>query len=274
MPCYICSTCGVQEAETKAPPESCPICLDERQYVPPGGQRWTQLEEMAGHFHNRTEELEPGLHRIWTEPEFGIGQHALLVQGRDGNFLWDCTSLIDEPTVTAISRLGGVAAMGVSHPHFYGSCLDWSRALGGVPIYLSARDRRHMLRPGPEVVFFEEDELEPLPGLRMVRLGGHFEGSSILLWTAGAGGRGALLSGDTLGVAADHAWATLQYSFPNRIPLPASELSRIAGRISDLSFDRLYAAWSGGVIAEDARGAVLRSIARYLEVLSGSWPRG
>lgn len=44
MTTWICATCGV---ETDSRPEVCPICADDRQYVPSGGQRWRTLEELA-----------------------------------------------------------------------------------------------------------------------------------------------------------------------------------------------------------------------------------
>ena len=37
---YICLTCGTQFPRAAEPPESCPICLEERQYVGRDGQRW------------------------------------------------------------------------------------------------------------------------------------------------------------------------------------------------------------------------------------------
>ena len=46
MPNYICVTCGTQFAAADSPPERCPICEDERQYVPPGGQEWTTLDAL------------------------------------------------------------------------------------------------------------------------------------------------------------------------------------------------------------------------------------
>ena len=49
---FICVTCGTQYAEGEAPPESCPICTDPRQYVPPDGQRWTTLAELAAGHEN------------------------------------------------------------------------------------------------------------------------------------------------------------------------------------------------------------------------------
>lgn len=50
-------------------------------------------------------------HRLWgvgTEPKFGIGQRAILVQTPGGNLLWDCLSLVDDETVAALQRLGWV----------------------------------------------------------------------------------------------------------------------------------------------------------------------
>jgi hypothetical protein len=44
---FICVTCGTQFAATAQEPENCPICLDERQYVGHGGQKWTTLDEYA-----------------------------------------------------------------------------------------------------------------------------------------------------------------------------------------------------------------------------------
>ena len=38
---YICVTCGSQFAATVDPPERCPVCEDERQYVGHDGQQWT-----------------------------------------------------------------------------------------------------------------------------------------------------------------------------------------------------------------------------------------
>ena len=67
------------------------ICLDERQYVGWGGQRWTTLERAAGDRVNDVREEEPGLLGIGVDPaESAIGQRALLVQTPGGNVLWDC----------------------------------------------------------------------------------------------------------------------------------------------------------------------------------------
>ena len=49
---HICVTCGTQFAPTERPPPSCPICDDPRQYVPPSGQAWTTLGDLAADHAN------------------------------------------------------------------------------------------------------------------------------------------------------------------------------------------------------------------------------
>jgi glyoxylase-like metal-dependent hydrolase (beta-lactamase superfamily II) len=272
MRAYICETCGVQYPPGDLPPESCLVCQDERQYVGHNGQRWTTLEQLQGQYRNAIVELEAGLHRITTEPEFAVGQGALLVRTEAGNLLWDCLSYLDQATIEAVSQLGGLAAIAISHPHFYGSLVEWSEAFGGIPVYLSELDRAYLVRKSRAVIHFHGNQREPLPGLRIVRLGGHFHGSTVLHWPAGAEGRGALLTGDTIGVVEDNRWVTFLYSFPNRIPLPAGVVEEIARRVEELEFDRLYDGGSGEILA-GAKESVSRSADRYRRMLDGSWQR-
>jgi glyoxylase-like metal-dependent hydrolase (beta-lactamase superfamily II) len=270
---FICLTCGVQHAPSPEPPAACAICEDERQYVGPGGQRWTTLDEMRGRHVNRLVELEPDLVRIDTEPSFAIGQSAYLVRTPAGTVLWDCLSYLDEATVDAVDALGGISAIAISHPHFYASCVEWSLAFGDVPIHLPTVDAEYLMRPSPTVAAFEDDEVAPVPGVRLVRVGGHFRGSTVLLWPAGADGRGVLFTGDSVAVVADHRWVSFLYSYPNRIPLSAPEVRDVAGRVDRLEFDRLYAGWAGDVILSGAREAVRRSADRYVGMVEGVWPR-
>ena len=263
MDAYVCVTCGVQHAPSERPPAYCAICEDERQYVGWEGQQWTTLEDMHGRYRNVLEELEPDLLSIGTEPEFAIGQHALLVKTPIGNVLWDCISYIDDQTVLAVNGLGGIAAIAISHPHFYGSCIEWSDAFDA-PILLPSVDRPWVMRPSRRIRQFAGDEIEPLRGTRVIRLGGHFHGSTVLLWPAGAEGRGALLTGDTIGTGVmDRRYVTFMYSYPNRIPLPAETVRDIADRVGGLAFDRIYGAWPGDVIASGAKESV-RGVGRPL----------
>jgi hypothetical protein len=112
---WICKTCGTQFPPSAQPPEACPICRDERQYVGYNGQQWTTLAQMRNDgFRNEFKEHEPGLTGIGTTPTFAIGERALLVQSAQGNVLWDCMSLIDDETVLGIERLGGLTAIAIS----------------------------------------------------------------------------------------------------------------------------------------------------------------
>ncbi|MGH6919881.1 MAG: MBL fold metallo-hydrolase, partial [Geminicoccaceae bacterium] len=143
----ICVTCGVQLAETNEAPGVCPICTDERQYVGWEGQRWTTLRELQQSHRVVVREEDPNLTGVGIEPPFAIGQRGLLVKSIGGNVLWDCMSLLDDDGLGAVKAQGGLDAIAISHPHFYGAMVEWSRAFGGAPIYLHGDDRQWVMRP-------------------------------------------------------------------------------------------------------------------------------
>ncbi len=261
--CYICKTCGVQFAATTQPPERCPICDDERQYVGPNGQQWTTLTALQTDAHNVIKPVAPNLTGIGTHPGFAIGQRALLVQTPAGNVLWDCISLIDDPTIAAVRALGGISAISISHPHFYSSMVEWSRAFDA-PIYLHADDRQWVMRPDSAIVFWDGETQPLMDGITLIRCGGHFAGSTVLHWAAGAEGRGALLTGDTIQVVSDRRYVTFMYSYPNSVPLPARAIRQIVGAVEPFPFDTLYGGWWDRIVAPDAKDAVTRSAERYI----------
>jgi hypothetical protein len=266
---YICITCGTQFAATVEPPARCPVCEDERQYVGWDGQRWTTMERLRSDRHNAIREEEPNLTGIGSEPAFAIGQRALLIRAPGGNVLWDCISLIDEATVAAVRALGGLAAIAISHPHYYSSMVEWARAFAA-PIYLHAADRQWVMRPDPAIIFWDGETRTLHDGITLIRCGGHFAGGTVLHWPAGADGRGALLTGDILTVAQDRRYVSFMYSYPNLIPLPAATVRRIADTVAPYRFDRLHGAWWGRTVQADAEAAVQRSAARYIAALEGT----
>jgi glyoxylase-like metal-dependent hydrolase (beta-lactamase superfamily II) len=265
MPAYICITCGVQHAESEVPPASCAICEDERQYVGWNGQRWTTLPEMAtSGYRNLLREEDPGITSITTVSAFGIGQQALLVQTPAGNVLWDCVSHLDEATIAAVRERGGIQAIAISHPHFYGTCVEWSEAFGGAPTFIHAADRQWVMRPSPNIVLWEGEAIDALPGLTVVHLGGHFDGATVLYWPGGVEGRGAILSGDTLQVVMDRRYVSFMYSYPNLIPLSPETVERIAGKMRRYRYERVYGAFNGRTVRVDGAQAVERSAERYI----------
>ena len=264
---WICRTCGTQFAESEQPPQTCPICRDQRQYVGYQGQEWITLAQLsADGFHNEFREHEAGLIGIGTAPAFAIGERALLLRHPQGNVLWDCMSLIDDQTVAEIKRLGGLSAIAISHPHFYTTMVEWAERFDA-SIYLHEADRQWVMRPSERIIFWS-GETHPLrEGVTLHRLGGHFAGGVVLHWQQGAQGRGTLLTGDIIQVVADRHWVSFMYSYPNLIPLPAAEVQRIRDRVEPLPFESLYGAWFERVITHDAHESVLRSAERYIRAL-------
>ena len=266
---FICMTCGVQYGETETPPEHCLICEDERQYIGKDGQRWTTVSELQKGYKNRIEEIDPNITGIGTTPSFAIGQRALLDRTPKGNVLWDCISLIDDATVEAIRALGGISAIAVSHPHTIGSVVEYSHAFGNVPIYWHADNRDWVMRPDSVFEFWEDETCEIMDGMTLVRCGGHFVGSDVLHWAAGAEGRGALLTGDTMQVAQDRRFVSFMYSYPNMIPLNAKKVAHIVESVEPYDFDRIYGGWWDSIVKTDAKAAVKRSAERYIKAISG-----
>lgn len=266
MPKFICRTCGMQYGETPEPLSECDICADERQFVGWQGQQWTTLKDLRRSHRNVLRLEEWGLYGIGMEPSFAIGQRALLVTHPDGNVLWDCIPLLDDGLIEMIRGVGGISAIAISHPHYYSSMIDWSRAFDA-SIFLHAADRRWVMRTDPAIEFWDGETLDIGSGRSLIRCGGHFEGGTVLHWPEGAEGKGAILSGDIVQVAQDRRWVSFMYSYPNMIPLAASAVNRIVNAVESFSFDRIYGAFWGKVVATDAKAAVRRSAERYLQAM-------
>jgi hypothetical protein len=266
MTVRLCATCAVEQPEDRPLPDPCPICADERQYVPRDGQRWTTLDELAAQGHRAAiAELEPGITGITVTPRVGIGQQTLLVATPGGNLLWEPGGYLDDGLVDRVERLGGVAAIAASHPHMYGVQLEWSRRFGNAPVLVAAADREWLQRTGDAVRFWD-DRFEVLPGVTLHRVGGHFPGSAVAV-LRGRDGRGVVLAGDTVLVTPD-GWVAFQRSYPNLIPLSAAVVQRIADSFAGFEFDRLYDNF-GSAVPVGADERVQRSAARVIR-----WARG
>ncbi|PAY10802.1 MBL fold metallo-hydrolase [Bradyrhizobium sp. UFLA03-84] len=268
MPLWSCEQCGAQFPDTAAPPPSCPICEDERQYVNWNGQAWLTREQLAGR-HKLVWRDDFGLVGLALEPSFAIGQRALLVPDRGGCVMWDCVPLATAEAIAHVRSLGGLKAIAISHPHYYGAVADWSAAFGNAPVYLHGDDAQWVTRPWPAIVPWQGDSHRISDDILLLRGGGHFAGATMLHWRRGADGHGALLTGDIAMVAMDRRSVSFMYSYPNYIPLNASAVRRIAQVVAPLAFERIYGAWWGKNIASDAKAAFDRSVERYIAAISG-----
>ncbi|HEY9310747.1 MBL fold metallo-hydrolase [Williamsia sp.] len=262
----VCRTCAVEQDSRL--PAVCRICADERQYVPPHGQSWVSLGQLAAEGQRAVvSELEPGLFEIHTSPGVGINQRSKLVRTDAGNLLWDPIGFIDDEAVAAVRAAGPLTAIVASHPHMFGVQVEWSRALGDVPVLVAESDLEWVQRSAPVIEAWRGD-LTVLPGVTLSQPGGHFPGSAVAHWAAGAGGRGVLLSGDTVLPNPDRASVSFMRSYPNRIPLSAAVVERIATALGRFRFDRLYGNFAD-FIDTGATRAVRVSADRHI-----GWVRG
>jgi hypothetical protein len=267
MSVFSCVQCGAQFPEAAVPPQHCPICEDERQFVGWDGQKWLSREAFAAtHRVVWRDDLDvPG---VRVEPGFAIGQRALLLREADGYVMWDCIPLATEDAIAHVRALGGLKSIAVSHPHFYGALADWSAAFGNVSVYLHEADAAWITRPHPTIVPWSGDSLRLSDDILLVRAGGHFPGGTMLHWRAGAEGRGALFTSDIATDVMDRRFVSFMYSFPNYIPLNASAVKGIATAVATLAFDRIYGGWWGRNIETAAKPAFDASVERYLSAIA------
>ena len=140
--------------------------------------------------------------------------------------------------------------------------VEWAHAFDA-PVLLHRADCEWVMRPDEAIEFWDGETRELGEGLTLIRLGGHFAGGTVLHWAA----ERALLAGDIVQVVQDRRWVSFMYSYPNLIPLPASEIRRIVDALDPYELDRIYGAWWGRVVAEDGKAAVRRSAERYLRAI-------
>ena len=264
---FICTGCGTQYAASATPPAACAICSDERQYVTWSGQAWTTHDQLA-RGHRVRLELDHELLGLGIAPAFGIPQRALLLETDAGNILWECISLVTPEAVDSLEARGGVDRIVISHPHFYASMVEWSDALGGVPVLLHANDREWVARTSPAVGWWEGDELRLSPTVTLYRCPGHFPGSTVLHWTDGPGGKPVLFSADALHVTQDRRHVAFPYSVPNHLPARPSDVAETRRRLEGLELDDVYGFTWGLNIIGGGRAAVDESFDRYVAAVT------
>ncbi|SDX77985.1 hypothetical protein SAMN05421504_103819 [Amycolatopsis xylanica] len=243
-----------------APRADCPICEDDRQWVPESGQQWTDLETLrAGEYRVRAEEEGEGVIGLGAEPRFAIGERALLVKAEGGNFLWDCFAYLDEDVVAKVAELGGITGIAVSHPHYYTTMVEWAHTFD-VPVYLHENDRQWIGRPDPSLELWSGSKLDVAPGLTLLNLGVHFAGGTVMHWD-----RGALFSGDIVQVIPDRSHVGFMYSYPNYIPERPEIVRHAAELLEPYEYEQIYGAWWGAVVRSDGAAIVQKSAQRYLK---------
>jgi hypothetical protein len=260
MGAVLCRACATQYAEE---PGACPVCEDPRQYIPHSdGQVFVAWEDYLD-AHEADIRDDHGILGIGATPSFAIGQRALLVKSGAGNVLWDCIPYLDDKIVTRVTEEGGIAAIAISHPHFFSAMVEWARTFA-CPVYVHEADRNWVMRPDPAIRFWEGETLPLGGGVTLIRCGGHFDGSQALHWAE----RRALLAGDTVQVIPDRRYVSFMWSYPNLIPLPAAKVGRIADALTPFPFDTIHGGWWDAVVERDGSEVVRRSAERYVRALA------
>ena len=256
---FICSTCGTQYELSETPPIECQICTDERQYVNPNGQSWVVLADIHKKRKNIITEISSDLYQIYSAPTFAIGQRAHLIKTPQSNILWDCIANLDDSTIDRINALGGIDAIAISHPHYYTTMAQWSKAFNNAPVYLHQKDEKWIFNRDFNLKIWDEPVKKISPGITLINCGGHFAGGTVLHYND------LLLVGDIIQVCPDLKTVSFMYSYPNMIPLAKKEILNIQESLKAFRFNAMYGAF-GNAIKQNANSAFLFSIDRYLKI--------
>ncbi|KAK5637225.1 hypothetical protein RRF57_012937 [Xylaria bambusicola] len=267
----VCKTCGTQfPTDDKTKVTTCFICDDPRQYVPPSGQSFISLDVLRsdGQYKNVFTPIDADpehLIAIATEPKVGIGQRAILVRTSKGNVLWDCITLLDDETIAKVKELGGLKAIVISHPHYYSTHLEWARAFR-CPVYLAIEDMKWLAQHDADWQIFISETETQIHGTTVLKLGGHFPGSMVMLYD------GKLLIADTflttpsglgnwdadaLGTARERPAGmssfAFMWSYPNMIPLAPDALEAMWAVLKGYEFGSTHGAFPGMDIVKTPR---------------------
>ncbi|WP_257668709.1 hypothetical protein [Parapedobacter tibetensis] len=170
--------------------------------------------------------------------------------------------MLDEETIRFISSKGGLSAIAFSHPHYYSNMNDWAKVFD-CPIYIHQADEQYIMDKSEYIHLWEGEEIPLWDDLKLVNIGGHFEGSSVLLISEPSK-KGVILCGDTMYLSPSKNHFALMYSYPNRMPLPISEIKRIKQRLDTLDFNSVYGFYSYQNVIGTAKEILEASVKRYL----------
>lgn len=258
----ICTACGTQFPFISNGPDLCSICMDDRQYIPEQGQTWTNLDELTNNHTVLINKLNDNLYEMSMLPLFGIGQRALLLISPGGNILWDCIALLNEPTIQFIKSKGGLKAIAFSHPHYYSTMNEWAEIFN-CPIYIHQHDEGWIFNKGPNISLWSGTEKSLWDRTRIINVGGHFPGSSVL-HIPFLSPAGTILCGDTFYISPSKKHMAAMYSYPNRMPLSLLEINRIKKQMLDMSFDSMHGFYKYQDIYLNAKEILHDSLERYV----------
>ncbi len=145
--------------------------------MPQDGWRFRTVAEAQAAFPCHWAEVEPGVWRFWNDPVSGIGPSAYVIVTPGGNMGFEGCPVFSEAALDHIAALGGLKVVSASHPHSYGALAQLQDRFDP-----SSPCRRpdFTWSAALQVSWPYDDDLEPLPGLSLIRTAGHFDGHAVL----------------------------------------------------------------------------------------------
>ena len=119
--------------------------VDDRQFPCPTGQAYTTPRQLASKtsFELVPEDSDSRILRIKLDPPVAIGQTPFVFLTNAVAVIWDCFGFVSIQLIQHICKLsctGKVAAIFISHPHFFGTSLTWAKMLD-CNVFISKLDR-------------------------------------------------------------------------------------------------------------------------------------
>ncbi len=138
---------------------------------------------------------------------------------------------------------------------------EWSEKFN-CPIYLPETEKDFVVNGTNKIHYWSGDGIELWDGIELIRIGGHFKGSSILRIPM-LSEKGTILCGDTFYLSMSMKHFSVMYSYPNRIQLPIAEVERIRDKVKKINFDEIYGFWNYQHLKGNPKQLLLKSLDIY-----------
>ncbi|BBN04693.1 hypothetical protein MPTK1_3g06910 [Marchantia polymorpha subsp. ruderalis] len=265
--CKVCGHCGTMFGVGKARGD-CVICTDDRQLgLLPWGQSWgtySQLRRLEAPLLLRNAERDLVEISYTTKR-----QRCFLILNPLGNILWGSTTFLDDAAIVTIKKLGGIRAIAVSHPHELFGYAKWAVTFQ-CPVYIHERDKNLVVHNTEFIETWDGEELALCSQIKLIRLGGHYDGGAILHWTNNGldqDGKGVILCADMLQVGEDGQTVSSMRSYHNFIPISESDVQRIIWKLLSVEYERLYASGNIRDLPVNAKVLTNLSLEKYACVI-------
>ena len=257
---YCCTNCGFWQRRF-ATPTMCPVCEDYRHPLPPNGYAFLTADEVAGRQTVTIDEPLPGVMRISTSPQMGIGSCGYVIQSQVGNVHFEGAGWYDE---AALEMIGDVHFLAASHPHVYGAL--WRVVEAKRPKVVVQAEALPFCQAFAVTLPFD-DSYRLAAGLTLHRTAGHTPDHTVLH----DANRRRLFCGDAFKFTFPKPGQTTgrpdsiscHKAFDAHIPLTRGDVLRYREIIAPLDFDAVVTPWE--VVPEGGKAWVMRLLDHQLQ---------